>query len=267
MPSAGMPPKPHVTIIPNGLATDNRLLEGHVALVTGAGRGIGRAIAQMLARQGCHLALVARNVDELEATRACCAAAGVSALALPLDLAETQRLPTVVEQCMTHFGQLNVLVNNAGWHQFASALEADLAVWDRLIDVNLRAAMHLTRLALPAIVDGVTRGRRGAVIFISSLGGKFSAPTNAGYAAAKHALAGFSGSVFEDVRDAGVKVCAIYPGWVNTRLLADWLKPEEAIQPEDVAEAVRFVLASSPTVCPTEIVLHTQSSRAGRLFA
>jgi short-subunit dehydrogenase len=137
------------------------MLEGHVALVTGAGRGIGRAIVVMLAREGCDVALIARNMAELDETKALCEAHGSRALALPLDL----------------------------------------ATWDAMLDVNLRAVMHATRLALPQVVAGAHAGKRGAVIFISSLGGKFSAPTNAGYAATKHALTGFGGSVFEDVRD------------------------------------------------------------------
>ena len=72
--------------------------------------------------------------------------------------------------------------------------------------------------------------------------------------------------MFEDVRDYGIKVCTIYPGWVNTGMLADWLQPADAIQPMDVAEAVRYVIASSASVCPTEIVLQPHSSRAARLF-
>ncbi|BCX05525.1 MAG: aldehyde dehydrogenase [Candidatus Roseilinea sp.] len=246
---------------------NTRLLEGHAALVTGAGRGIGRAIARMLAREGCNVGLVARDADALCRTQAACEAHGVRALPLAMDLSEMASLRLAIAACVEAFGGLNVLVNNAGVHQFASAVEADLNVWDRMLDVNLRATMHATRLALPHIVAGAQSGRRGAVIFISSLGGKFTAPTNAGYAATKHALTGFGGSVFEDVRDFGVKVCVIYPGWTNTGLLADWLRPEEVIQPEDVAEAARFVIASAPTVCPTEIVLQTQSSRAARLFS
>lgn len=246
---------------------NTRLLERHAALVTGAGRGIGRAIALMLAREGCDVGLIARDADALRRTQAECESHGVRALPLAMDLSEIASLPSAIELCVQAFGGLHVLVNNAGIHQFASAIDADLDVWDRMLDVNLRAAMHATRLALPHIVAGAQAGQRGAVFFISSLGGKFTAPTNAGYAAAKHALTGFGGSVFEDVRDFGVKVCVIYPGWTNTGLLADWLRPDEVIQPEDVAEAVRFVIASAPTVCPTEIVLQTQSSRAARLFS
>jgi NADP-dependent 3-hydroxy acid dehydrogenase YdfG len=227
---------------------------------------MGRAIALMLAQEGCDLALIARSQHELDETARACEAQGVRALRLPLDLADVTATAGAIDATLRELGGVNVLVNNAGAHAFASAVDADLRLWDRMLDVNLRAVMHATRLALPHIARAAREGRRGAVVFISSLGGKFSAPTNAGYAATKHALTGFSGSVFEDVRDAGVKVCTIYPGWTNTGMLADWLKPEDVIQPEDVAAAVRFVIASPRTACPTEIVLQPQSSAAARLF-
>jgi NADP-dependent 3-hydroxy acid dehydrogenase YdfG len=246
--------------------TPERLLQGHAAFVTGAGRGMGRAIALMLAREGCNVALVARNAGELNDTAQECEALGVRALPMPFDLADTSALADAIAETTRTLGRLNVLVNNAGMHQFASSIDADLAMWDALLNVNLRAVMHATRLCLPHILAGTAQGQRGAVIFMSSLGGKFAAPTNPGYAATKHALTGFAGSVFEDVRDHNVKVCALYPGWTNTGLLADWLDAGDAIQPDDVAEAVRFVIRSSPHVCPTEIVMHPQSSKAARLL-
>jgi NADP-dependent 3-hydroxy acid dehydrogenase YdfG len=246
--------------------TLNKLLAGHAAFITGAGRGMGRAIALMLAREGCDVALAARNAGELNDTAQQCEALGVRALPMPFDLADTTALADAIAETTRTLGRLNVLVNNAGMHQFASSVDADLNLWDTLLNVNLRAVMHSTRLCLPHILAGTAQGQRGAVIFMSSLGGKFSAPTNAGYAATKHALTGFAGSVFEDVRDHNVKVCALYPGWTNTGLLADWLDAGDVIQPQDIAEAVRFVIASPSTVCPTEIVLHPQSSKAARLL-
>lgn len=248
------------------MTTSEKFLRGHAAFVTGAGRGMGRAIALMLAREGCDVALMARNAGELNDTAQQCEALGVRALPMAFDLADTHALAGAISNATHAFGRLNVLVNNAGMHQFASSVDADLDVWDVLLNVNLRAVMHATRLCLPHILAGTAQGRRGAVIFMSSLGGKFSAPTNAGYAATKHALTGFAGSVFEDVRDHNVKVCTLYPGWTNTGLLADWLDEKDAVQPDDIAEAVRFVISSSPHVCPTEIVLHPQSSKAARLL-
>jgi len=243
-----------------------KMLEGHAALVTGAGRGIGRATAIMLAREGCDVLLMARHRAELESTQQTCLEVGARAVVFVSDVAADQVMTRATQACVDSFGGLNILVNNAGVHLFSSAAEADLDGWDRMLDVNLRATMHATGHAMPHIIDGTKRGKLGACIFISSLGGKFSAPTNAGYAATKHALTGFGGSVFEDVRDHGIKVCTIYPGWVNTGLLAKWLQPDEVIQPEDVAEAVRYVITTHDTVCPTEIVLQPQRSTAARLF-
>lgn len=168
------------------------MLSDHIAIVTGAGRGIGRAVALMLAREDCDLALIARNERELGETAAACLALGARALPLPLDLADMPALAGAIETAARELGGLNVLVNNAGAHAFASSVDADLEQWDRMLDVNLRAVMHATRLALPHIARGAAAGKRGAVIFVSSLGGKFSAPTNAGYAATKHALTGFA---------------------------------------------------------------------------
>ncbi len=250
----------------NDIMTTNKLLQGHAALITGAGRGMGRAIALMLAHEGCDVALAARSASELDDTAQQCEAHGVRALPIALDLADTSALADAISNTSNELGRLNVLINNAGMHQFASSVDADLEMWDAMLNVNLRAVMHATRLSLPHIIAGTQRGQRGAVIFMSSLGGKFSAPTNAGYAATKHALTGFAGSVFEDVRDHNVKVCTLYPGWTNTGLLADWLNAGDVIQPEDIAEAVRFVISSPSTVCPTEIVLHPQSSKAARLL-
>jgi len=110
--------------------TSGKLLEGHAALVTGAGRGIGRATALMLAREGCNIALAARDADALRRTQAECEAHGVRAVALTLDLGEPSLITSAIDACTEAFGGLNVLINNAGVHQFASALDADLAVWD-----------------------------------------------------------------------------------------------------------------------------------------
>ena len=149
-------------------------------------------------------------------------------------------------------------MNNAGIFDWASAEEADLSRWDELLDLNLRASMRLTRLALPHML----KNDRGVLIFIASMAGRLAFGHNAAYVASKHGLVGFAGSVFEDVRDSNVKVCAICPGLVNAGASLTMDAPQEAfdrlIQPQDVAEAVRFVVNASDTVCPTEIRLSLQ---------
>jgi 3-oxoacyl-[acyl-carrier protein] reductase len=242
-------------------------LTGHTALITGASNGMGRAAALMLAAEGCDVALLARTATTLEAVAVECRAHSVRAEAIPCDVADRAALADAVARARGALGPLNIVINAAGLHRFASSVDADLQAWDAILDVNLRATMHATRLALPDIVAGARAGKCGAVIVISSLGGKFSAPTNAAYSASKHALTGFAGSVFEDVRDDGVKVCAFYPGWSNTGMLADWLDPALAIQPADIAALIRTVVLFPGNACPTEIVVQPQSSRAARLFS
>ncbi len=230
-------------------------IRGNVALVTGAGRGIGHAIARALADEGCDVALLARNADELEDTARHYRASGVRALCLTADLTKTGAIEASVERCADTLGRLDILINNAGIFHWGSALEADPAAWDQLIDLNLRAAMRATRHALPYIACG----EQGAVIFIASLAGKFAYGMNAAYVASKHGLVGFAGSVFEDVRERDIKVCAICPGLVSTAVTADiGIDPAKAIQPEDVAAAVRFVVTFPRSACPTEILLSPQ---------
>lgn len=231
-----------------------------VALVTGAGRGIGRAIAVTLAQEGYAVALVARSESGLSETASLCAAFSVPTLVLPTDIADKAAVDRAIDRCVSELGALHVLVNNAGIFDWADAVEADLGVWDSLIDVNLRGTMYATRLALPHIL---AQGDKGAVLFIASLAGKRTFPHNAAYVATKHAVVGFAGSVFQEVRDHGVKVCAICPGLTNAgaarTIPVDGPSAfERFIQAEDVAETVRFVLTFPGTACPTEILLEPQ---------
>ncbi|BDI30168.1 aldehyde dehydrogenase [Capsulimonas corticalis] len=234
-------------------ATNNKR---RAALVTGAGRGIGRAIAIMLAEEGYDVALTARGADELSQTAHECEAHGVRALALPADITDPAQLGRVVETCVREFRGLNVLVSNAGSFHWGAADTADPDDWDHLVDLNLKASMRVTRLALPHLLaaeDGA------AVLFIASMAGRVAFGMNAAYVASKHGVVGFAGSVFKDVRERGVKVCAICPGLVETSITHDiGADHAKMIQPEDIAEAARYVLRSPSRVCPTEILLQPQ---------
>ena len=227
-----------------------------VALVTGAGRGIGRAIAVQLARSGCAVAALARTEDELAETAAEAAADrhAAAVLALPADVTSDAELERAIRLVIERLGRITVLVNNAGFAPpRGTVLKTSLADWDRTLATCLRAPMVLTRLVLP---DMLAHGS-GTIINIASIAGKRGRAGETSYAAAKFGLLGFSQSLFAEVREHGIKVTAIVPGLVDADLTTADAHGDRAkfLQPADVAAAVLQVLAAPLRACPTEIVL------------
>ena len=224
------------------------------AIITGASRGIGRAIALELATAGAHLALVARREEPLRSVAREVEGLGGSAQVFPCDLTETAKLSGVVDDIAERLGRIDALVNNAGAFDFTPVGEADLDRWDRVLDLNLRAIIHLTRHALPYL----ERNASSSIINVASVAGKDYLAKGGIYAASKFGLFGFAGSLFEDVRERGVKVCTIAPGQVAARI--DGVAPDRSVDipPQDIAKVVAFILAFPPTSCPTEIVLRSQ---------
>jgi NAD(P)-dependent dehydrogenase (short-subunit alcohol dehydrogenase family) len=234
-------------------------IKDHVALITGASRGIGRACALALAGEGCRLVLTAHDPLKLALITAECCALGVDVEATQADLADTAELPELVEGAVSRFGQLDILVNNAGVCYEQAALGAKLDEWDAMLNINLRAPMHLTRHALPHILASAEAGRRAALIFLASLSGIRTYKDGAGYCATKFGLVGFARAVFDDVAGRGVKVCSICPGWVNTDMAeGSGIDPATMLQPEEVAEAVRLAATWPDTGCPRELHLNPQ---------
>ena len=232
-------------------------ISGKVALVTGASRGIGRSIAVMLAQEGCNVALVARNEKSLEETATECKKHGVNTFCFLQDLTDTAELPGMVDQVASKMGGIDILINNAGIASMVSVQDSDPGDWKRLLDINLYATMEMTRVTLPYIM----RRKGGCIIFISSISAKITYAGGAAYCASKHAINGFAGSVFEDVRHHNIKVCSICPGYVNTDMVSELgIDRSTMTQPEDVAEAVRFVVRFPSTACPTEIIIKSQKS-------
>ena len=233
-------------------------LKGHVAMISGASRGIGRAVAVDLARAGADLTLLARSEEALEETAALCREEGSRVLALITDVTDRAQLERAVSKTLGELGGLNILVNNAGIHATGKAQSADIEAFERVIDVNVKALMNLSRLALPHIL--AAQGHR-AVIHIASVVSRMSFGGGGAYCASKHAVLGYSNSMFEDVREAGVKVCAIQPGFVATDMVAGHgLKMDKMIQPQDIAKTVRFVATYPETGCPVEIIVRPQRS-------
>jgi len=222
------------------------------ALVTGAGRGIGRAIALALAKAGCTVVVSARSLAELLAVEQEIVAANGNARVVQADLTRDYELHSLVQAC----GAVDFLINNAGWGKRAPVVRSRVDDWDQTFRLNLRAPMILAKELLPAMI----RKGDGAVINIGSVSGKSGEANGAAYSASKFGLIGFTQSLFEEVRENGIKVAVILPGFVDTPMIppVKQLDRSRMIQADDVAEAVLYVLTSPATACPIEITLRPQ---------
>lgn len=231
-------------------------LHGKVALVTGAGRGIGRAVALMLAQSGCRVILSARTVEQLQAVEREIKDHHGAACAVSADLTDDAAVEKLAAESRRIFGSVDILINNAGWGKRSPVAKAKLDDWDQTFRLNLRAPMMLARELLP---DMIANGA-GAVINIGSVSGKTGEANGAAYSATKFGLIGFTQSLYEEVREYGIKVSVILPGFVDTPLIPPnrQLDRSKMIQPNDIADAVYYVLTSAATCCPVEITVRPQ---------
>jgi len=199
-------------------------LEGKVALVTGASRGIGEAIALAYAAQGADVALAARSVDDLERVAKEVAAVGRRALVLPCDVSDPAQCDTTVQRTADELGRLDILVNNAGGTRFMAPLtETRRDGWTKAIALNLDSVFYLSQTA-GRIMQ--TQGS-GSVINVSSVAGVGAAPGLSYYAAAKHGVIGITKTCAVEWAMSGVRCNALAPGWVKTDLnKLYWSNPE-----------------------------------------
>lgn len=236
--------------------TEMSQLTGKVSIVTGAGRGIGKAIAMLLARSGSRVVLAARTEGELQAVADEIRARGGEALAVPTDLARDDEIKRLVDETFAKWSSVDYLINNAGWGKTAPVTHARVEDWDRTFQVNLRAPMMLSRLVLSAMI---AKGQ-GAIVNIGSVSGRNGQGNTAAYSASKSGLISFTESLYEEVREHGIKVAVILPGFVDTPLIPPTrrLDRSKMIRPEDIAQAVLFVLSAPPNSCPVEITVRPQ---------
>ncbi len=207
-------------------------------LVTGASRGIGRAIALRFAREGAHVALCSRSSDALaEVSREVVLAGGVG-LVQEMDVADPESVAAGVQGVLQSFGgTLNVLVNNAGIFDVVPFAETTLEVWEKFYKVDLRSAWLVTRCAL----DGLRAGSPAHVFNIASVAAQQGFAGSSTYCAMKAGLMGFSNGLREDLRADEIRVSTVYPGATDTEIFdgvaGDWDR-ESMNRPEDVAEIV-----------------------------
>ena len=233
-------------------------LVGKVALVTGAGRGIGKAISFLLAESGCRLVLASRSRDQLEEVQSIIRGKNGEAHAMSTDLTRDDEITRLVDSAREKCGGVDILINNAGWGKRAPVVRAKIEDWDQTLRVNLRAPMLLAHLLVPHMIS---KGE-GAVINIGSVSGKSGEANGAAYSASKFGLIGFTQSLYEEVREYGIKVAVILPGFVDTPLIPAnrQLDRGKMIRAEDIANTVHFVLTSPDTCCPVEITVRPQKS-------
>jgi 3-oxoacyl-[acyl-carrier protein] reductase len=233
-------------------------LAGKVALVTGAGRGIGKAIALLLAESGCGVVLTARSRDQLEEVESAIRSKSGAAHGVAADLTRDDEIARLVDSTREEWGGVDILINNAGWGKRAPVVQAKIEDWDRTLRLNLRAPMLLAHLLVPHMIS---KGE-GAVINIGSISGKSGEANGSAYSASKFGLIGFTQSLYEEVREHGIKVAVILPGFVDTPLIPAnrQLDRNKMIRAEDIARTVHFVLTSPDTCCPVEIAVRPQKS-------
>lgn len=214
-------------------------LSGKTALVTGAGKGIGLAVAEALAREGVHVALLARDRAALETVASDLAGRyGVKTLALSADVADRAAVDTAVAQAAQHLGGLDIVVNNAGTAQFGSVLDMDPEDWERMIQVNLLGTYYVTRAALPHMV----RQGGGNIVNVASTAGEKGAATASAYSASKAGVIALTEALMPEVRRHDIRVILLNPSTVNTDLAANLglrIGPEDhMLQPSDVADVL-----------------------------
>ena len=231
--------------------------DGRVAVVTGAGRGIGRAVAIELARAGYRLCIAARTREELQETRTLSGLTPADSLIVLLDLADSEAPAALVETALDCYGRLDVLINNAGWAPPRRALtKVSETEQDRMIAVNLRAPMALTRLAAAAMTP---RGA-GTILNVASSAAIKAPAGEAVYCATKSALIAFTRAAFHELREGGLKLTVIVPGLVDTALIPNNKRLDRAamLSTADVARAVMQIINSPAGACPVEVTLEPQ---------
>jgi len=215
-------------------------LKGHVAIVTGASRGIGKAIARAFANEGSDVVLLSRHKESLDALAAEMSQAGLSATPIAADVTAESQVQRAVAKVVERFGRIDTLVNNAGIGFFKKVVDMEMQEFDAMWNVNMRGVFVATKSVLPHMI----KARSGNIVNIASLAGKNTFVGGAGYAATKWALRGFAGSLMLEVREYGIRVITIFPGSVDTGFSSVNQRGDRITQPEDVAGAVLFAVTA-----------------------
>lgn len=217
-------------------------MDSQVALITGAGKGIGEAIALAFGAAGMRIAVVARAESDIERVAAAIRAAGGAALAIPCDVTKPDSIANAVNAVRREFGPITVLVNNAGAAESHKFIGHDDALWQRMIDVNLNSVYHVCKAVVPLMVEA----RWGRIINIASVASKIGGKYIAAYTAAKHGVLGLTRALAVELTAHNITVNAICPGYVDTPLTGKSIASMVARTRMSEAEARGFLERLSP---------------------
>ncbi|MFS0575772.1 3-ketoacyl-ACP reductase [Sporosarcina sp. 179-K 3D1 HS] len=224
-------------------------LTGKVAFITGAARGIGKATAIALAKEGVHVGLLARTESALKDVATGMEELGVNVAYAAADVSSKEQVEAAIVSLTNDLGAADILINNAGIASFATVLDMDPEEWKRIIDVNLMGTYYVTRAVLPQLIEK----NGGDIINISSTSGLNGAATSSAYSASKFGVIGFTESLAQEVRRNNIRVSALTPSTVATDLAFDLSLIKEnddskLIQPEDIAEIIVNQLKLHPRI-------------------
>lgn len=223
-------------------------LKGKVAFITGAGRGIGKAVAVALANEGVNVGLLARTEGALQEVAKEVEALGVKAAYATVDVSSLEEVEQAISTLTNELGKADILINNAGIGKFQSLLDMDPEEWKQIIDVNLMGPYYVTKAVLPQLIEK----NGGDIINISSTNGLNGAATSSAYSASKFGLIGMTESLAQEVRRNNIRVTSLTPSTVATELAVktDLIKgdAEKYMQPEDIAELIVSQLKLHPRI-------------------
>src|SRR3954466_800681 len=231
-------------------------MDGRAALITGGSSGIGLAIARALGEDGYRLTLSARRPEKLDAAVESLTSDGLEAHGVPANMAQEDDIKRVVEAHRDRYGRLDVLINNAGVGIGSAIADAETKKLDMQLDVNLRGVYLTLRECIPMLKEAGAEHGKALVVNTASIAGVQGQAWLAAYSATKAGVIGLSQAAHGELAGDGVQVTAFAPGFVDTPM-TDWTKgqiaADEMIRPEDIAEAVRFLLRTSPACIVPEI--------------
>ncbi|MFJ7977123.1 3-ketoacyl-ACP reductase [Peribacillus sp. NPDC096379] len=223
-------------------------IAGKVALITGAGRGIGRATAVAFAREGIHVGLVGRTLENLQQVAEELKQYDVKVAIASATVADLDSITTAVESIRGELGPIDILVNNAGISKFGNFMDLTPEEWTNIIDVNVKGVYYTTRAVLPEMIERNT----GDIINISSTAGQKGAPITSAYSASKAAVIGLSESLMLEVRKKNIRVTTLTPSTVATDMAVELNltdgNPEKVMQAEDLADLMVAQLKLHPRV-------------------